>query len=74
MVQITLQLLWTPLFFRYRRLCLTAFVIVALIGASIATLVEFHKVDNLAGYILIPQILWTVFALYLNVHICAANF
>lgn len=72
-VQLLPNLLWTPLFFTHRRICLSALLIVLTVAASVASVIDFFRVDVVAGWLLLPSIVWSVFALYLNTYICLAN-
>lgn len=65
-VQFALNLIWTPLFFGLRSPGL-AFVDICLLWvALLATMLAFGRVRPLAGYLLLPYLLWVSFALVLN--------
>ncbi|MFZ5637860.1 MAG: TspO/MBR family protein [Pseudomonadota bacterium] len=65
-VQFVLNLIWTPLFFGLRSPGL-AFVDICLLWvALLATMLAFGRVRPLAGYLLLPYLLWISFALVLN--------
>lgn len=65
-LQLVLNVLWTPLYFALN-LRLAAFVLLLiLLGVVIAMTVHFRKVDRTAAYLQIPYIVWLVFAGYLN--------
>lgn len=66
LVQLLLNLAWTPLFFGLHR-PLWAFAEICVLWAFILwTAVEFGKIRPLAGYLLWPYLLWVTFALVLN--------
>lgn len=44
-----------------------------LIILVISNIIEFYKVHKTAGKLLIPYLIWCVFALYLNVAIAILN-
>ncbi len=72
-VQLALNFLW-PLVFFGGKMYLTAFFI--LIGLWIAifiTLQRFSKIDETAGDLLIPYLLWVTFAGYLNFGVFLLN-
>lgn len=72
-VQLVLNFLW-PLVFFGGKMYLTAFFI--LIGLWIAifiTLQRFSKIDETAGDLLIPYLLWVTFAGYLNFGVFLLN-
>ena len=61
-----LNLAWTPLFFGLHQPAL-AFVDICLVWlALLATTLSFGRIRPLAGYLLLPQVLWVSFALVLN--------
>lgn len=65
-VQFALNLLWTPLFFGLHSPGL-AFVDICLLWiALLTTMLTFGRVRPLAGYLLLPYLLWVSFALVLN--------
>ncbi|GAA4788767.1 TspO/MBR family protein [Lysobacter hankyongensis] len=65
-VQFVLNLLWTPLFFGLHSPGL-AFVDICLLWiALLTTMLAFGRVRPLAGYLLLPYLLWVSFALVLN--------
>ncbi|MFO1129017.1 MAG: TspO/MBR family protein [Rhodospirillales bacterium] len=61
-VQLTLNLLWTVLFFGLRSPWLGLIEIVVLLGAIAMTTVAFFRVDRLAGWLFVPYLTWTLFA------------
>lgn len=65
-VQFVLNLLWSPLFFGLHSPG-AAFVDICLLWlAALASALAFGKVRPLAGYMLLPYVLWVSFALVLN--------
>lgn len=65
-LQLVLNVLWTPLFFALN-LRLAAFVLLLiLLGTVVATVYEFYKKDRTAAYLMLPYAAWLVFAAYLN--------
>lgn len=65
-VQFALNLSWTPLFFGLHSPGL-AFVDICLLWiALLTTMLVFGRVRPLAGYLLLPYLLWVSFALVLN--------
>jgi translocator protein len=65
-LQFALNLLWTPLFFRLRSPALAVVDICLLWIALLMTLRAFGRVRPLAGWVLLPYLLWVSFALVLN--------
>ena len=72
-VQLFLNFLW-PLFFFGGQMYLTAFIILILLWVAIfITLRWFSQIDETAGDLLIPYILWVTFAGYLNFGVFLLN-
>lgn len=64
--QLALNMLWSPLFFGAHS-ALLAFIDICLLWLTLlATLRVFGRIDPLAGYLLLPYLLWVTFALVLN--------
>jgi len=65
-IQLTLNAVWSILFFG-SHLLLTAFVeIIFLLTAIVMTTIWYYRVNKLAAYMMIPYILWVSFASILN--------
>ena len=72
-VQLFLNFLW-PLFFFGGQMYLTAFIILILLWIAIfITLRWFSQIDEGAGDLLIPYLLWVTFAGYLNFGVFLLN-
>ncbi len=65
-IQFALNLLWTPLFFGLRSPGLAFAEICLLWVALVSTVLAFGRLRPLAGYVLLPYLLWVSFALVLN--------
>ena len=70
--QFVLNLLWTPAFFGLRRPDLALLVILGFLVVVGATIVAFTRIDRRAGILLVPYLLWTLFAMVLNATIALA--
>ena len=66
-VQLILNLLWTPAFFYLQNIILALIVIILLDIFVILTIKSFYKVSKISGLILIPYLIWILFATYLNI-------
>lgn len=65
-IQFALNMVWTPLFFGLHSAGL-AFVAICLLWiALLSTMLAFGRLRPLAGYLLLPYLLWVSFALVLN--------
>lgn len=72
-VQLVLNALWSPVFFGAKRPDVAFVVIVMLLGAVGVTLVQFFRLDRLAGWMLTPYLLWVAYAAVLNGAIVLLN-
>ncbi|MEY4160840.1 MAG: hypothetical protein RLZZ136_1461 [Pseudomonadota bacterium] len=72
-LQMALNLAWTPLFFGLHQITLALYLLFALDVAVLGTLVLFWRVRRRAGLLLLPYLLWVVFATQLNAQFLAAN-
>jgi tryptophan-rich sensory protein len=70
---VLLNLAWTPLFFKARKLDLALGEVLLQLGALSATIVSFHAAEPLAALLLIPVWLVTLFAVFLTNSIFQLN-
>ena len=68
-IQMALNISWTPVFFRLKNIKLSLIVITILWLFILLTIIEFLKISQMAGYLLIPYFVWVSLALYLNSYI-----
>jgi tryptophan-rich sensory protein len=71
--QLVLNASWSVAFFGYQSPLVALFIIVALIALVLITFKWFKIVSNTAAYLLIPYILWIIFAAALNFEIWRLN-
>ncbi|MFM5886388.1 MAG: TspO/MBR family protein [Novosphingobium sp.] len=72
-VQLLLNLAWSPLFFGLHRISGALYLLVAIDVAVLATVVLFRKVRPRAAALLLPYLAWVLFATVLNWQFLAAN-
>lgn len=72
-VQFGFNILWSFLFFGARSPLAGLICIVFLWGAIAITIQTFLKVNKLAGYLLVPYLVWVSLATYLNAGIVILN-
>lgn len=72
-IQLLLNLAWTPLFFGDGQLEAALVVILALDLAVAATIATFAKRDRTAAWLLVPYLVWILYATTLNAGIVAMN-
>lgn len=65
-IQLTLNFMWTIIFFRWRLIGLAFFELMLLLIFILLTTFEFFRLDKVAGFLMIPYILWVSFAGVLN--------
>jgi tryptophan-rich sensory protein len=72
-IQMLLNLLWTPVFFRAQEMLLALVIIVALWVSIFLTIRAFSVVHVNAGRLMIPYLAWVSYATYLNAGFLALN-
>lgn len=72
-VQITINTLWSGVFFGLRKMALGGIVIAALWLALAATIVAFWAHDRIAALLLAPYLAWVTLALALNLSVWWLN-
>lgn len=72
-VQLVMNALWPLLFFRFGLYWAAAVWLAVLIVLVALTLSRFRRLDDLAGLLLWPYLIWCVFALYLNLGVAILN-
>lgn len=72
-VQLTLNTLWSVVFFGLHLPWLGAVIIVALIGAIVITILAFRRFVPTTTWLLLPYLAWVCFATYLNVGVALLN-
>ena len=72
-LQITINTLWTPVFFGLRQIKLGFYILAGLWIAVAATTVSFFLVNPLAGWLFVPYLLWVSIAGALNFAVWRLN-
>lgn len=72
-VQFALNLAWSPVFFGAHQLTGGLILIAILDAAALVTVFLFAKVRPVAAMLLVPYLLWLLFATYLNFAFLQAN-
>lgn len=72
-LQLTLNLLWSIIFFIFRLKTLAFIWIVALIISVIYMIKEFYTISKNSAYLQIPYLIWLIFAAILNLSIIFLN-
>ena len=72
-IQLLVNFLWPIVFFRFELYWIAVAVILILDVLVFLTTVWFYKISKVAGYLMIPYLLWILFATYLNIGIALMN-
>ena len=72
-VQLAVNFLWSPLFFGLGWVGFAAVWLALLVVAVYVTKSRFSAIMPVAGWLLVPYLLWCLFALYLNVGLVILN-
>lgn len=72
-VQLALNLAWTPLFFGAHKVGAATAVIVVMLVAAIATTLVFGRIRTLAAWLMVPYLVWITFAGVLTFEIGRLN-
>ena len=73
LVQLVMNLAWSPLFFRAHQVGSALILILALIVVVAITIWLFDRVRRIAGLLLLPYLAWLCFASFLNYEIGRLN-
>ena len=71
--QLVFNYLWTSIFFVFKLRLLSVLWIIILDVLVIVMTYQFYKQNKLSGILLIPYVLWLIFATYLNISIYFLN-
>lgn len=72
-IQLFVNFLWPIVFFRFEWYWISVAVILLLDVLVLMTTIWFYKIKKVAGYLMIPYLLWIIFATYLNIAIAVLN-
>ena len=72
-IQLGLNVLWPAVFFRFGWITVAAVWLFLLTMAVFLTWRLFRAVNTVAGWLLVPYLLWCFFALYLNIGYAVLN-
>ena len=73
LTQLTLNFIWSPVFFGLRAPLLGLIVIIAMWVLIVATMKRFYPLSKTSFYLLVPYLLWVSFATLLNAAIVLLN-
>ena len=72
-LQLAFNFLWSVFFFNFELYLFSFFWLLALWVLIIVTAVRFWRISRVAGYLMIPYVIWVTFAGYLNLGIAILN-
>ena len=72
-IQLAVNFLWVFIFFMFEMFLASFMIIVILDVLVLYTILEFYKENKASSYMLIPYMLWIIFASYLNWQIFLLN-
>lgn len=72
-IQLLVNFLWPIVFFRFEMYWISVVVILVLDILVLMATIWFCKLKKSAGYIMIPYLIWIIFATYLNIGIAVLN-
>lgn len=72
-VQLLLNLSWTTIFFKYKRIKISFLILILIFLLTCITFYKFYNINRISGYLLIPYLIWLLLATYLNVYIIFKN-
>ena len=73
LMQLAVNVLWSPVFFGLQSPAGGLAVILLLLAALVATLFAFYSISRAAFWLLVPYLLWVGYATTLTIAICALN-
>jgi len=73
LIHLVFNTTWSVVFFVFHNMVLALFVLILLIGLIINLILRFKRVNVLSFYLMIPYLLWTVYALILNTSLLVLN-
>lgn len=71
--QLFVNFIWPIVFFRFEYYTAAAVVLGVLILLVIGNIIEFYKLNRTAGLLLVPYLIWCLYALYLNIGVAVLN-
>lgn len=72
-IQMVLNLIWSPVFFRMKNIKLSLMIIILMWAFILITIIVFYQTNPLSSYLLIPYFIWVSLATYLNIFIFIYN-
>lgn len=71
--QLIVNFFWSLFFFNLQAFEFALIWLILLLVLVVLTFLQFRKIDKVAGWLLIPYIIWLAFAAVLNWRVCVLN-
>lgn len=72
-VQLAINLIWPIMFFWLNKLLLSFGLIILLIVLVIIMIIKFYQIRKISAYLIVPYLIWLIFAAYLNFSVYILN-
>ena len=72
-IHIVFNTTWSIVFFGLHQILLALIVLMILIILIIVLIIKFKRVNNVSAYLMIPYLLWSCYALFLNFNLYILN-
>ena len=72
-IHIVFNTTWSVVFFGFHNIFLALINLIILIFLIVALVVRFSRVNKVSSYLMIPYLLWSSFALFLNINLLILN-
>ena len=73
LIHIFFNTTWSVIFFGFHNISLALINLIILIFFIIILILRFKSVNNVSSYLMIPYLLWTSYALFLNISLLILN-
>ena len=73
LIHIFFNTTWSVVFFGFHNISLALINLIILIFLIIILILRFKSVNNVSSYLMIPYLLWTSYALFLNIDLLILN-
>lgn len=72
-LQLAANFIWPVIFFRFEAYWVAVVVILILLALVLITAIKFKEISSTAFWLLVPYVVWLIFATYLNVGVAILN-
>ena len=72
-IHIVFNTTWSIVFFGLHQILVALLVLIVLIFLIIVLILKFRRVNLISFYLMFPYLLWTVYALFLNINLLVLN-